>query len=832
MTMLRVSLSGLWAHKRRLVGTVLAVFLGVAFLAGTMVLSATLSASIDGFFTRANSGTDVVVRNATAVSSAPGAQRGPIDAAIAERVRAVPGVAVALPVVQGFGQIVGHDGTAVSVNGPRVAQSWLADPALDPWRIAAGRAPRTDDEVVLDRASARLGGLHVGDRTTLLTPAPVPVTVVGIATFGTADAFGGSSYVGLTLSAARRYLVPPGTISSVSVKAQPGVAPEELVRRIAATLPSTVEAVTGARLTEEDIASVNSAFLSVFRGFLTVFAIVALLVATFSIHNTFAILVAARTRESGLLRAIGASRRQVLVTVVGEALAVGVLATAAGLAGGLGLAALLKKAFAGLGFDLPATGLVFTGATVAVCVPVGIVVTLVAAAVPAWRAGRVAPLAALLAAAVEPTRPSAVRVAAGTILAAGGAVVAVVLPNAAAAQLGSALAFIGVVVLGPVTARLVTAGLGVPVAALRGVTGQLARRNAMRNPRRTASASIALLIGVGVVALFTVFGASLQTSTVDSLGAAFTGDLALSASQFGNGGMSPHLAADLARLPEVRAATGIGAGRVLLDGTSVDVHVVDPATVAAVVRVDRAVAALGDRQVAVAQTVAQQRSWHVGTVVPVRYGDGAVDALTIGAVYPANPLLGDYLLPERTWRTHTPQYLHATVYVAASGDLSRARQAVTAVAARYGAPTVRDRQQLFDATAQGIAQLLNVVYVLLALAVLIALMGIANTLSLAVNERTREIGLLRAVGATRRQVRAMLRWESVLTALFGTLTGLGVGVFLGWVLVRASGTGGFTAPAVPLVAIAAGGALAGLLAGLLPARRAARLPLLTAIAVE
>jgi putative ABC transport system permease protein len=832
MSILRVSVAGLRAHKRRLVGTFLAVFLGVAFLAGTMVLGATLSASIDGFFARANAGTDVVVRNAVSVSSSPGAQRGPIDAGIAEKVRAVPGVAVALPVVQGFGQIVGHDGTAVSVNGPRVAESWLDDPGLNPWRIAAGRAPSTDDEVVLDRASANLGGLHVGDRTTLLTPNPVPVTVVGIATFGTADAFGGSSYVGLTLDAAKRYLVPPGTLSSVSVRAQPGVAPDELVRRIAATLPSTVEAISGAELTQEDIDSVNTAFVSIFRTFLTVFAIVALLVATFSIYNTFAILVAARTRESGLLRAIGASRRQVLGTVVAEALAVGILATPAGLAAGLGLAALLKSAFAGLGFDLPTTRLVLTPATVAVCVPVGILVTLVAAAVPAWRAGRVAPLAALRAAAVEPTRPSVVRVVAGAILAVGGAGVAVVSPNAGGAQLGSALTFVGVVVLGPVLARLASAGLGAPVAALRGVTGKLARRNAMRNPRRTASASIALLIGVGVVALFTIFGASLQTSTVDNLRSALTGDLAVSSSRFGNGGMSPQLAADLARLPEVRAVAGVGGGSAVLDGTSVAVAVADPAMLPPVVHVEGSVATLGDGQLAVTETVARQRSWHVGTVVPVRYANGAVDSLTVGAVYPTNPLLGDYLVPERTWRTHTAQYLHATVYVAVSGDLSRARDAVTAVAARYGSPTVRDRDELFDATAQGIAQLLNVVYVLLALAVLIALMGIANTLSLAVHERTREIGLLRAVGATRRQVRGMLRWESVLTSLFGTLTGLGVGTFLGWVLVRSSGTGGFTAPPVPLVVIAVGGALAGLLAGLLPARRAARLPLLTAIAVE
>jgi putative ABC transport system permease protein len=836
---LAVTLAGLRAHLRRLVATFLAVFLGVAFLAGTLTLSATLSASIEGFFIRADAGTDVVVRNAVAVSDRPGSQRGPIDASIVDRVRAVDGVAVAAPRIEGFGQIVGRDGKAVTVNGPRVAGNWVEDSDLNPYRIVEGHAPRADTEVVLNRATAKLGDLHLGDRTTLLTPAPVPVTVVGIATFGTADALGATSYVGLTLDAARRHLAPsPNQISSIAVKARTGVGQEELVGRIAAALPSGVEAISGARLTAESIDTVNASFLSYFRAFLTVFAVVALLVATFSIHNTFAILVAQRVRESALLRAVGATRRQVLGSVVVEAFAVGAVATGCGLAGGLGLALLLKSAFAGLGFDLPTTGLVFTGTTVAICVPVGLGATLLAAAAPALRASRVPPLAALRDVAVERTRPSRVRVVAGIALTVAGVGLALAASGLALAGLGALLLLTGVVALGPVVARTAGSAVGA-VAALRGAAGVLARRNAMRNPRRTAGAAAALMIGVGVVTLFTVFAASLRSSTVDGVERAFTGDLSISTNRFGLGGLSPKIATDLGRLPEVSAATGVGRGAALIGGESAQVDIADPAVLPRVLHietVDGSVDRLTDGQFAVTEAIARDRGWKVGTSVPVTYADGATGSAAVGAIYRNNALLGGYLLPERTWAAHAAQHLDATVYVAfADGvDAARGRAAVTAVLARYGAPPVQDRQELVDATAQSVTQLLNVVYVMLALAIVIALMGIANTLSLAVHERTRELGLLRAVGATRRQVRAMVRWESVITALFGTFGGLAVGAFLGWVMVRAAGpdVASFAVPGGTLAVVLVGGAVAGLLAGMFPARRAARLPLLPAIATE
>ena len=843
--MWRVSLTGLRAHKRRMAGTFLAVFLGVAFLAGTLVLGATLSTSIDNFYGRANAGTDVVVRSAISVSDSSDARRGPIPAAVADRVRTIDGVAVAAPTIQGFGQLVGHDGTAVAVDGPRTAGNWIEDADLNPYRVVNGRSPRADDEVVVNRGAAKLGELHVGDRTTLLTPAPVPVTVVGVVTFGDADAFGGTSYVGLTLYAAQRYLAPgPGQISGVAVKGHPGVGQDDLVRRIRPVLPDGVEAITGAQLTRENVDSVSTGFVSMFRTFLTLFAVVALLVAAFSINNTFAILVAQRTRESALLRAIGASRRQILVSVVAEATAVGVLATAAGLAGGIGLAALLKGAFAGLGFDLPATGLVFTASTAAICVPVGICVTVLAAVVPAVRASRTPPLEALREVAVEGTRtPKARTVAGGTITLAGAALALAGLGGGdtalALAGIGAVLTTAGVVILGPAILGPVSAIVGAP-ATLRGVAGVLARRNAVRNPRRTAGAAAALMIGVAVVTLFTVFAASLQASTVDSVGRVFTGDLAISSGDNGNGGISPRLTTDLARLTQLSAVAGVGAGSALIAGESAQLTVADPAVLTRVVQVDPvagSVRELPDGQVAVTEKVARDRGWHIGADIPVRYADGSVETLALGAIYRTNPLVGDYLIPERTWRAHTPAYLDTTIYVAfGSGvDSERERAAVTAAVAPYGAPAVQDREQLVDARAQNLRSVLNLVYVMLVLAILIALMGIANTLALAVHERTRELGLLRAVGATRRQVRTMVRWESAITAVFGTLCGIGLGLFLGWTLVHASsteGTAAFTMPPIPLAAILVGGALAGLLAGLAPARRAARLPLLQAVANE
>ncbi|MFP3969626.1 ABC transporter permease, partial [Actinomadura fulvescens] len=415
----------LWGHRRRLAGSLVAVFLGVAFLTGTLVLGDTLAKSIDRFFANAYAGTDVTVRNATTVTDMPGMLRGEIDGSAVERVRGVAGVAVAEPVVQASGQPLAADGKIIESQGPRIAGNWISDPELNPYRIIDGRAPRTPDEVVINRATADRGKLTVGDRTAVLTPRRVPVTVVGISKFGDDDGFGDTSFTAFTLEGMRKHVTQgDGKVTAVTIRAASGVSQDTLAERVRPVLPSGAEAVTGDDLAAEDRDRVGQ-FLGIFRTALAAFGGVALLVAAFSIHNTFAITVAQRVRESALLRAVGASRRQILTLVTAEALTIGVVATAAGLAGGLGCAALLKLLFASFGMGLPAQGLVIGIGTVLIAAPVGLVVTLLSALGPAVRAAKVPPLAALREVAAERPGPSEARLVIGSVLAAvavGGAV--------------------------------------------------------------------------------------------------------------------------------------------------------------------------------------------------------------------------------------------------------------------------------------------------------------------------------------------------------------------------------------------------------------------------
>lgn len=845
--MLSISLNGLWAHKRRLAGTIFAVFLGVAFLSGTLVLTDTLRSSINGFFVDANKGTDAVIRNATSVDTNPGARRGPIDQALVDRVRQVGGVAAADPAILGYGQIVGRDGKAISGNGPRQAGNWIANPDLNPYRIVEGRPPQAADEVVINRGAAKDGGLHIGDATTVLTPQPVAVKVVGIATFGTADALGGTSFVAFDLASAQKYLTrQPGKITSILVKAAPGVPQTELVRRIRPLLPPNAEAITGAQLTQESMATVDRVFINLFRTFLTVFAGIALLVATFSIYNTFSIITAQRRREFALLRAVGASQRQVLGAVVVEALLVGLVASAAGLVGGLGIAALLKGVFAGLGFALPGTGLILTGATVAIAVPVGVLVTLLAGVIPAVTASRVPPLAALRDVATDRSGRSVPRAVAGLLLTASGVILTAVALLASGgvlliAGLGALLVVAGVVVLGPLAAGPASGIIGSPLPRLHGITGALARRNAMRNPRRTAGAATALMVGVCVVTLFTVFGASLQSSIHDSVAQSFAGDLAITASGRWDAGLSPQLAVDVGKLPEVRSAAGLGTGTVLIDGTSRGVSIADSARLDEVLRLQTtagSIASLGGQQLAISARAAKDQGWRLGSPVPVTFGDGAKVNFTVGAIYEVRDVVGDYVLDRTAWLPHAAQDRDSVVFVKLKDGVApqTGQRAVEQVAAADGRPTVQNRQEYLDSRTQGVSTLLNLVYVMLALAIVIALMGIANTMSLSIYERTRELGLLRAVGQTRGQTRAMVWWESLIIAALGTVGGIALGVFLGWVLVRAAAAEqnltGFAAPLGQLVVVLLVGGAAGVLAGLLPARRAAKLNVLRAVAAE
>ncbi|WP_329087489.1 ABC transporter permease [Actinomadura citrea] len=826
----------LWGRKRRMAGSLMAVFLGVTFLTGTLVLGDTLAASIDGYVSSAYGDTDVVVRNATRVSDAPWGARGQIDASVLDGVRQVKGVANAEPTIEGSGQLLAKDGTVIPSRGPRTAGNWKTDPKLNPYRLAEGRAPRAPDEVVIDRMFADEGHLKVGDRTAVLTPEKVSVTVVGISMFGDEEAFGETSFTAFSLDGARRHVAKGADrISGVAVRAEDGVDQAELASRVRPVLPAGVQALTKKAQVEEGMSLVQNGFLRVFRTVLAAFGGVALLVAAFSIHNTFAITMAQRTRESALLRALGAGRRQV-VTIVGfEALVIGAAATLAGLAGGLGFAALLRELFIRFRIGIALEGLTVAATTFMIAVPVGLLVTLAAALGPALKASRVPPLAALREVAAETSRPSETRLIVGGVFAAvavGTVSFGAVTGQMAMAAAGAVMTVVSMVVLGPVAARPVAALLGGPAARLRGVPGALARDNATRSPARTAGAATALMIGVGVVTLMTVFLGSLRASLEDGVAGSFKGPIVVDAGTNETGGFATSLVREAAELPQVGDVAGMGTGGMRVNGEPSTVSVADPSSLRRVLDLDVTQGGLNDAGTfAVSKKAADGNGWRVGTAVGVRFADGASQKLTVGAVYGNTDMTGDYLVPRSVWDAHTRQPLDTRAFVELKpgASVASARQALTALAKPYGAPAVESRDEFVAAQTEEMAGFISVVYGMLILAIVVALLGIANTLSLAVHERTRELGLLRAVGATRPQIRSMVRWESVIVALFGTGGGLGLGVFLGWGLGAALGNP-FAPPAAQVAVIAGVGAVAGALAAIRPARRAARLAILSAIA--
>ncbi len=845
--MWKISLKSLRAHKRRLLRTCSAVLLGVAFLAGTLVLGDTMRAGFANVFSAAYAGTDVVVQGTETIGSESGEQRRIVPDEVLTAIEGTDGVGVVAPAVDGLAQVLGRDGEAIGGNGPPTVGGAWDTTSMNPYQVVDGRAPEASGEVVIDRGTARTGELSVGDTTKVRTPTPVEVTVVGIAAFGSQDSIGGSGYTGFTVDDARRHLLfgAPGW-TSVSVAAEPGVTPEELSARIGSTLPDGFEARTGEQMSAAATESIGADFLDMMQTFLLAFTAIALLVSTFSIYNTFSVILAQRTRESALFRAIGATRSQVLGSIGVEALVIGLVASVGGVLAGLALALGLTSGMRSIGIDLPG-GLDITPTSIVVSVVVGLVVTLLASLAPAVRASRVAPMAALRDAAVDRSDTSRVRAALGAVVALVG--IALVLYGALGSVdspigivgPGALLSLVGLVVLGPVVARPASSVLGAPIAATRGASGSLARGNAMRNPRRTAGTASALMIGVSVVALFTVVAASLTVSFRDTLTGSLTSDLILVENGFSGSGMSPELSTRLSALPEVEDSVGLGFGAAMVEGEELEFAVADLARfdrVADLEVTSGALAELGRNDIAVSSDTAEERGWQLGSEVPATFIDGAEEPLRVGAIFEKPEITGSLLMSQELWTAHNTVALDFLnlITLTPGVDIDEGRAAVDAVGEEFGAPEAMTSAEYADDVAGQITQLLSIVYVLLALSIIIALMGISNTLALSIHERTRELGLLRAIGQTRGQLRSMVRWESVIIAVFGTVGGIGLGLFLAWGLVRGLSTdfdgASFSAPVTQLVVITAVGALAGVLAGILPARRAARLDVLGAISEE
>lgn len=842
--MLQLTLRGFVAHRRRLASTMLAILLGVSFMAGSRILTDTMSASLSGVYVDSERSTDVQVRGQLAFDYYGGKTRAAIPDRVVAVVAKVDGVAAVAPRIEGYAQVADREGKPVGnlADGDApVGAAWAEDERLNPFRLAAGRAPRADDEVVIDRGTAKAGHLQVGSRTTVLTAtAPRQVKVVGIARFGAADSMAGTSSVLFATAAASHYLAGDGTVSSIAVRADKGISQADLARRISATLPAKAEAVTGTVLAKENSERTNDD-VSFFSLFLTVFAVVSLLVGAFIINNTFAIVVAQRVRELALIRALGGSRKQVRRSVALEALLLGTISSGLGLAAGVGVARGLQGLMSSFGIPLPDGPLVITSTSLLLAFGIGVVVTVLSALLPARRAARVAPVAAMRDVAVERTQSGIKRGITGLVLTGGGAaaiVLGVLGGQVPPVMLGALAAVLGVATLGPFLARPAMRVLGAWLPRTRGMRGLLARENAMRNPRRTAATAAALMVGVSLVGAMTTFAASGKWSVQTSFDNEYRGDLVVDSGGWQYGGFSADMVDDLATLPEVAAVNGRRATAASIDGKVTDLSAMDSAGIGQIFDIGTTQGGtdLGVDGIAVEEKLARDRGWSMGDTVPVTFATGQQRTLTVKALFTHSDWVGKVVVDTQLLTQVVPKALNISVGIKAAEGVSieAARAAVAKVTDAYPGATVRDRAEVRQQIVEQFNKFLGFVYAMLALAVLIALMGIANTVSLSVVERTREIGLLRAVGMSRPHVRGMVRWEAALVGAFGAVMGLGLGMFLGWSLVFAISqqveTARFVVPWAQLGVIVAVAATAGVLAALLPARRAARMDVLQAIA--
>jgi len=838
--MRNVTLKGMLAHKLRLALTALAIVLGVTFISGTFVLTDTLHNTFSVLFGSVYQNIDFVVRGDPQLgSSGADAVRNELPTSLQATVRGVPGVAAAEGEVEGYAQFVARDGKPIGTGGaPALGLNFDTDQQLSSLHIIAGGPPVTGDDVVMDAGTASKYDFTVGQQVrVLLAGAPRTFTISGIAEFGSAGNLAGASLAAFTLPTAQSVLQEPGQFDDISVVTAPGSSKPAVQRAIAAVLPAGVQVVTGQTVMNENTAAISQD-LSLFSTALLVFAFISLFVGGFTIFNTFSITVGQRTRELALLRIVGASRRQVFRSVLAEAAITGLVSSIIGLGLGvlaaLGLEALLR----GFGITLPTGSLVFEPRTVLVGLAVGVGVTMVAAIGPARNAVRIPPIAALSDRQADGGVSLRRRFTGGAAVALAGVVLlalGLAKPAIALVGVGAVSIFIGVAMLSPAIARPLSSVIGRPLAQLLKEPGQLGRDNSMRSPRRTAQTASALMIGLALVAAMSVFGASLSKSATSSADQAISAGLIVTAS--GTGELSDSVPATVSAVPGVTASTTVYSGQFEVRNSLVTLKAVSVAHLAdtLILRMTAGTSAtLGRGELLVDSTTATSKHLSVGDTVPVTFARTGSSTERIGGIYQANALIGSYLVSAGFFTSHFSSQPPAALLLSTNGS-GTADNNVTNALAAYPNVQVQTRAQFEKAQTASVNQLLGLVYALLALAVLIALIGIVNTLMLSVFERTREIGLLRAVGMKRRQVRTMIRSEAVILAIFGAIIGIIIGTGMGIALVSSLKHQGITdivVPASSLVIFFVLAALLGLVAASWPARRAARLDILTAIAAQ
>jgi putative ABC transport system permease protein len=850
--MRRVALKGLGGRKLRAALTTLAVVLGVAMVSGTYVFTDTMEKAIDTLLTEAYTGSDAVV-SAKDLVELPAGGRPTVPSELLAEVKALPEVDAVSGGIVDAARLIDKNDRAIATRDGAVAVSIdAAEPRFNPLRLTDGRWPAGSRQVAIDVSTAAKHGFAVGETIDIAGPGPVRrFTITGIAEFTTLDSLGGLTLAMFDPATAQAFLGKAGRFDEILVAAKDGVSPDELVRAIRPILPAGAEVATGqaevasqAKGTNEDIAVV--------RKFMLAFGGLALFVGAFVIFNTLSTTVAQRTRELATLRTLGASRRQVLGSVLLESLVIGAAGAAVGLLLGPGLAKGLSALFGAVGQDLPESGMVIAARTVVVSLLLGVLITLVAGLVPAFRATSVPPIAAVREGAL-PRSPLArylPHVAAGTIalgagvlgfglFAPGLSVTSVLLLLA----LGCLVLFVGVALI---SSRLVTplaSILAWPAARLAGAAGRLARRNSMRNPGRTAATASALMIGLALVTFVAVLGAGLRSSLGGAVERVVRADYVVT-SDDGFSPLTPQAGMALASQPGVETVSGVRQDSARVLGSEQTVAGVDPATIAAVVSFDwdegsaSTLAELGADGAVLQRDFADGHDLGVGSTFSVEAAQGKKVGLTVRGIYTPpklDPILAPILVSQQTFDDSFERPQDVLALVDVHGEPSEEKRAALEQAlGRFPEAELRTKAELADVRQKETKDLLTVLYVLLSLSMVVSLFGMVNTVVLSVFERTRELGMLRAIGMTRRQARRMVRHESVITALIGAALGLPLGIFLAALATQALADQGvaFSLPGLTLVGFTVIAVAAGLVAAAVPARRASRLNVLEALQYE
>ena len=851
--MIRVALRGLLGRKLRATLTAIAIVLGVAMVSGTYVLTDSIDRAFDNIFSDVRQGSNAVISGKSAfdLTEGSGATAPSFDQSLLDEVRAVPDVAEAEGSIDGEAQIIGDDGKAIVYGGaPNLGFSIAnGDSPFNPLQLVQGSWP-ANGQVVIDQSTAGKEDFAVGDTVGIQGAGRVQeLDISGIVKFGSVSTIGGATLAGFDLPTAQRIFDKEGKLDEIAVAAKPGVSDEALVQELQGVLPPNTEVQTAAEQARSDAEDTDE-FISFLQTFLLVFAGVALFVGSFVIANSLSITIAQRTREFATMRTIGASRRQVLTSIIVESLVVGVIASVIGLFLGLGLAKILFWLFDAVGFTLPNTGLLFQTRTIVVALLVGVLVTLLASLRPALRATRVPPIAAVREGATLPESrfarfrtPGAVALG---VLGFAALIFGLFGGGLSTTQIllflgvGALLVFFGVALFASRLVPAMATALGWPAARIGGAAGQLARGNAKRNPQRTASTAAALMIGLALVTLVAVLGQGIRSTFTDAVDRIFVADYAITAQN--NFSPIPVDAAQAAATaPGVQAVASVRTGEALVFGepsfvTAVTPNAGDSINLDWTDGSEAVFSELGANGAFVDEGFADDHDLTVGSSLTITTPTGKQLDLTVKGIF--DPPAGGSPFGNVTFSSETfdanydqPQNLYS--FVETDGGVTDSNtQALDEALADFPNAKAQTREEFKDNQISFLNNILNILYVLLALSVVVSLFGIVNTLVLTVFERTRELGMLRAIGMTRRQVRRMIRYESVITALIGAVLGIILGIVLAGLLVWRIDFIDFAVPVAQVIIFAIAAVFVGIIAAIFPARRAARLNPLQALQYE